>query len=468
MAYGGIHDQIGGGFHRYSVDARWLVPHFEKMLYDNALLAQAYLEAWQATGKDRYRRVAEGIFRYVLRDMTDPRGGFHSAEDADSEGVEGKFYVWRPEEIQAALGEEDGAFLAEYYGATERGNFEGSNVLHVPHDPAAFARQKGLSEEELEDRLEPLRRKLLAVRSRRVRPGKDDKVLTACNGMMISALARGYQVLEDRRYLEAAERAADFVLDEMVREGTLLRTYRATETADASKSGRSGTPSCGVSKLPGYLDDYAEMANALVHLYEATFDLRWLDAADGLARKMTADFWDDEHGGFFYTSAAHRDLLVRTKPFYDGAVPSGNSTATLVLLRLSKLFDNGEYGKKAETVLAAMSPRMRSQPRAHLDLLCAADFHLRPTRQIAIAGRPESHQTRQLLQIIHGRFIPNKVLAMVPPETGAAEAAADRIPLLEHKTMLSGKTTVYVCENFACKQPVRDAADLKRILDNSR
>jgi len=454
MAYGGIHDQIGGGFHRYSVDVQWLVPHFEKMLYDNAILAKAYLEAWQATGKDLYRRVAVGILDYVLRDMTDARGGFHSAEDADSEGEEGKFYVWRPDQIRAALGDEEGAFFAEFYGVSERGNFEGRNILHVPQDPAAFARRKGFSEEKLEDRLAPLRRKLLAERARRVRPGKDDKVLSAWNGMMISALARGHQVLGDRRYLDAAEKAADFMLTEMVREGTLLRTYRATGGAEG-----------GVSKLPGYLDDYAEMANGLVDLYEASFELRWLEAADGLVRKMTADFWDDADGGFFYTSAAHKDLLVRTKPFYDGAVPSGNSTASLVLLRLSKLLDKEEYTTKAEAVLASMADRMLEQPRGHLDLLVAADWHLRPTREIAVAA--DSDETRQLLEMIHARFFPNKILALAPPDAAAAEKAADRVPLLQDKTMLSGKTTVYVCENFTCKRPVSDAGDLKQLLDES-
>ena len=458
MAYGGIHDQIGGGFHRYSIDARWLVPHFEKMLYDNAILAKAYLEAWQATGKDRYRRVAAGIFDYVLRDMTDARGGFHSAEDADSEGEEGKFYVWRPDQIRAALGEEDAALFAECYGVSESGNFEGRNILHVPKNPAAFARRKGLSEEELEERLAPLRRKLLAERARRVRPGKDDKVLSAWNGMMISALARGHQVLGEKRYLAAAEKAADFVLTEMLREGTLLRTYRATDPAGTG----------GVSKLPGYLDDYAETANGLVDLYEASFELRWLEAADGLVRKMTADFWDDADGGFFYTSAAHKDLLVRTKPFYDGAVPSGNSTAALVLVRLSKLLDKEEYATKAEAVLASTSKRMHEQPGAHLDLLVAADWHLRPTREIAIAGTADSDETRQFLEIIHGRFHPNKILSLAPPDAAAAEKAADRVPLLKDKTMLSGKTTVYVCENFTCKRPVSDAGNLKRLLDDCR
>ena len=328
MAQGGMYDQLGGGFHRYSVDAMWLVPHFEKMLYDNALLTRVYLEAWQATGREPYREVAAGILDYVIRDMTDARGGFHSAEDADSEGEEGKFYVWQPGEIKAVLGEEDGELFCRYYGVSEEGNFEGHNILTAPRDPASRLGATTLTTEQWRDRLARSRERLLTHRNERVRPGKDDNVLAAWNGMMISALARGYQVLGDRRYLAAAQKAADFVLDEMVRDGRLMRAYR------------------GTARLPGYLDDYAEMAGGLIDLYEADFDRQWLEAADTLAGKMVADFWDDRDGAFFYTSAAHKNLLVRTKPFQDGAVPSGNSTATIVLLRLSKLLDNAEYRKR--------------------------------------------------------------------------------------------------------------------------
>ena len=267
------------------------------------------------------------LFR-SLRDMTDRRGGFHCAEDADSEGEEGKFYVWRPEEILAALGEEDGQLFCDYYGVSAEGNFEGRNILHVAGDPRAFARDRNLTAEALESRLAPLRAKLLALRSRRTRPGKDDKVLAASNGMMISALARGYQLLGEDRYREAAERAADFVLAHMVRDGVLLRTYRGTGT--------------GTSKLPAYLDDYAEMAEALVDLYEATFELRWLEAADELVGKMLVDFQDPAGGGFFYTSSDHTNLLVRTKPTHDGAVPPGNSVAALLPLRLAKLRGHAE------------------------------------------------------------------------------------------------------------------------------
>ncbi|NQU20095.1 MAG: thioredoxin domain-containing protein [Candidatus Nealsonbacteria bacterium] len=446
MARGGMYDQLGGGFHRYSVDARWLVPHFEKMLYDNALLCEVYLEAWQVTGNDLYRRVAAGILDYVVRDMTDARGAFHCAEDADSEGVEGKFYVWQSDEIMAVLGDKDGTLFCDYYGVSAEGNFEGHNILNVPRSPAEFLRGKDLTEAQFQDRLAEMRQKLLDRRSRRVRPGKDNKILAAWNGMMISALARGYQVLGDQRYLDAARNAADVVLTDMVRDGQLQRAYRKTGT------------------LPGYLDDYAEMADGLVDLYQADFDLGWLRAADELTGRMVADFWDTKDGSFFFTSAAHKDLLVRTKPFYDGAVPAGNSTATLVLLRLAKLLDNRDYADKAETVLRSMGNEMQARPQAALNLLRALDFHLRPTREIAVVGSATDRQTRNFLDIIHGRFLPNKILALREPGTDESDAIDEFVPLLKGKQMIAGKTTVYVCENYTCKAPVNDPAALERIL----
>jgi hypothetical protein len=457
MAAGGMYDQIGGGFHRYSVDERWLVPHFEKMLYDNAILARVYLEAWQATGNPRYRRVAEETLDYVLRDMTDGRGGFHSAEDADSEGEEGKFYVWTRGEIFALLGDEEAEVFCDYYGASDAGNFEGKNVLHVAEDPAGFARRRDLSDEELEARLAPLRQKLLAARAERARPGKDDKILAAWNGMMVSALAKGYQVLGEPRYREAAERAADFILAEMVRDGVLLRSYRAGD----DEAGE------GTAKLPGYLDDYAEVASSLVDLYEATFDLRRLVAAETLTAGMVADFWDAEQGGFFYTSADHKHLLVRTKPFYDGAVPSGNSVAALLLLRLAKLRDRPEFAGKAEAILSSMEQQMAIQPRAYLNLLSAADFRLRPVREIAVVGDRSAADTRRLLEVIHTVFLPNTVVALLEPGAPDHEAARRLVPLLAEKTMIDGKATVYVCQNYTCLQPVSDPSALEQMLQGA-
>ncbi len=458
MAYGGMYDQLGGGFHRYSTDDRWLVPHFEKMLYDNALLSKTYLEAWQLTHKELYRRVAEEILDYVLNDMTDRRGGFQSSEDADSEGEEGKFYVWLPDEIKAVLGEEDGAVFCEYYGVTKNGNFEGHNILNIQQDPERFAREKKISLEELTERLKQFRRALQKKREERVRPGKDDKVLAAWNGMMISAFARGYQILGEERFLKAAREAADFVLTTMVRDGILLRTYR-------SLGGNRGE---GISKLPAYLDDYAEMANGLTDLYEATFDYKWLEAANGLARRMVTEFYDEGKGGFFYTTAAHKNLLVRTKPYYDGAVPSGNATATLVLLRLWKLLDKTVYHEKAREILSSMRDSMMERPWAYFNLLCAADFYLHPAREIAIAGKRGGTDTRKLLDFIHDRFIPNKVLALIEPGTPTAASVDKRIPLLAGKALTSGKATVYICENYACKKPVTDTEALGELLAGGR
>jgi uncharacterized protein YyaL (SSP411 family) len=457
MAYGGMYDHLGGGFHRYSTDDRWLVPHFEKMLYDNALLSRVYLEAWQVTGKALYRRVATEILDYVLRDMVDVRGGFHSAEDADSEGEEGKFYVWRPDEIEGILGDDDGAFFCEFYGVTAAGNFEGRSILHVPREPSEFAEEKGIAPHEMEQRLARLRGRLREARDARVRPAKDDKVIAAWNGMMVSALARGYQVLGEARFLKAAERAANFGLTAMVRDGGLLRTYRAKGDADGS----------GTSKLPAYLNDYAEMANALIDLYEATFDLRWLEAADRLVRRMVADFRDEKNGGFFYTALVHKDLLVRTKPYHDGAVPSGNATAAYVLLRLSELLGRTAYRQDAEAVLTSAWSMMLTQPRGYLNLLCAADFFLHPSWEIAIAGKRDSADAREFLELIHGRFIPNKVLAQVEPGAPESNAVEERIPLLRHKGTVSGKTTVYLCEDYQCKRPITDPAALIKMLDRS-
>ena len=451
MANGGIHDQIGGGFHRYTIDAHWLIPHFEKMLSDNALLAGSYLDAWQITGKALYRRVATDILDYVLRDMSDSRGGFHSSQDADSEGKEGKYYLWRPDEVESVLGTEKGRFFCEYYGISKQGNFEGDSILHMPCDPVVFAHRHDLSEQQLYDRLTPLQHQLLAERNRRIPPGKDDKVLAAWNGLMISALAHGYQVLGEKRYLAAAEQAADFILNEMVDHGTLLRAYR------------NGVSNC-TRKLPGCLDDYAEVSCALIDLYEASFNHRWLAAANQLVRKMLIDFWDEQHNGFFYTSAAHQNVLFQTKPVYDGPVPSGNSTAALVLLRLSKYLDDHNFFTKAECLLTSIGGRMHDQPRAHLRLLCTVDFYLSPTWEIAIAGRHTGDDTGRLLEVIHRTFIPNKILALIDPDADSIPNEP-AIPLLAGKQMYSDKATVYLCKDFSCKQPLTDVQSLEKALE---
>jgi uncharacterized protein YyaL (SSP411 family) len=454
MAAGGIHDQIGGGFHRYTVDGSWLTPHFEKMLYDNAQLAKAYLEGYQITAKPLYRRVATDTLDYVIREMSDRGGGFHSSQDADSEGEEGKYYLWRPEEIDAVLGVEDGRLFGSFYGVSDRGHFEGSNILHVPHEAATFAARWGLSEQQLHERLTPMRARLLAARSRRVAPGKDDKVLAAWNGMMISALAKGYQVLGDDRYLDAAERAADFILQAMFREDVLHRVYRGTDGSE------------NTSKQPGFLDDYAEVGCGLIDLYEADFDGRWLAAAGRFADILLAHFWDTAGGGFFYTSDLSGELLLRTKPFQDGATPSGNATAALLLLRLAKYFDHREYVDKAESLLRGVVEDIQKYPRAHLRLLCAMDFDLDSACEVVIVGRRGGEDTKKLLAIVRQTFLPNRIVALADPdEPRSAEAI---LALLADKPMVSGQATAYVCRRATCQPPAVDAVTLERALERER
>ena len=457
MFMGGMYDHLGGAFHRYSVDAQWLVPHFEKMLYDNGQLAQVYLDAYQLTSNEVYARVAREIFTYQLRDMTDAGGAFHSTEDADSEGEEGKFYIWTLDEVMEVLGEEDGKFFGLYYAVRAKGNFQShepyhkeQNILHLTRTHDEIATELEMTPKDLEAKIAPMREQLFAHREQRVHPGLDDKVLTSWNGLMIAALARGHQVLGDEEYREAAERAADFVLSDMMVDGVLMRSHRKGET-----------------KLLGYLDDYAFMTVALIDLYEATFDTKWLDAADTLAADMVTRFWDEEDGGFFFTTTDHKDLLARTKPTYDGAEPSGNSIATLALLRLAKLTDNAEYYAKAERVLRLRQEDMASMSAGHFRMILAADFYLYAPKEIALAGKTGSDDLAAMVQAIHGMYIPNKVLAHVDPDSDNAEQTAERIPLLAQKTLQDGTATAYVCKDFACQAPVTTPEALQEQLRES-
>ncbi len=441
MAEGGLFDHVGGGFHRYSTDSEWLVPHFEKMLYDNAQLSQAYIEAYQVTGEVRFRRVAEAVFVYILRDMQHPDGPFFSSEDADSEGEEGKFYLWTRDEILSVLGEKDGEVFCEYYTVKPDGNFSspepyhaGTNILHLSPDATA------------PDGLAAMREKLLAVRSRRVRPGLDDKILTSWNALMISAFAKGHQAFGDPEYRVAAERAARFILTEMRKDGVLLRSYRK-----------------GPGRVPGYLDDYAFLIVALLDLYETTFDPAWLDAADELAGGMVSRFWDEESGGFFFGAEDHTDLLFRTKPMQDGAEPSGNSVAAMGLLRLAILGDNAEYRAKAEGVFSAAASGVTRMPRAFLSMVCAAHFLQDPPREIAIAGAPDSPGVEKFLEAVHGRFIPNKVVALLDP--AADGKLGEKIPLLAGKRLIDGNPAVYVCKDFVCRRPVTTVEALVSAID---
>ena len=447
MAYGGMYDQLGGGFHRYSVDRQWLVPHFEKMLYDNAQLADVYLEAYQLTGKPLYRQVARETLDYVLRDMQDESGAFHSSQDADSEGEEGKYYVWSLDEIDRVLGRDDAALFRKFYGVTAAGNFEGHNILHVPVAPEQFAEQEDLGMDELHGRLEGMRRKLLTARAERVAPGKDDKVLVDWNGLMISALARGYRVLGDETYRTAAERAAEFILTEMRSQDRLHHSYRD-----------------GKVHVDAMLDDYAFFLQALVDLYETTFDVAWIERATAIADEMDKRFWDETGGGFFSTPAGKTDVLVRSKSAHDSAVPSGNSVAVHGLLRLGKLTGEKRYSDMAEKTLDVFAPAASLSPRAFVRMLSSFDFLLGPTQEIVVAGGNDDAGTKQLVKLAYGLYLPNGIIAQVDPSSDEADAAAGRIPLLTAKSLIDGKPAAYVCLGTTCYSPVTAVDELKKRL----
>ena len=444
MADGGIYDHLGGGFARYSVDAYWLVPHFEKMLYDNALLARIYLEAHQTTGDPFYRRVAEETFDYVLRDMTSPEGGFYSAEDADSEGEEGKFYVWTPKEMEGVLDPDDARLAMRYWDVTEGGNFEGKNILNVPRPPEVVAGEFGISSEDLWERIAGIREKLLAFREERVRPGRDEKVLAAWNGLMLRAFALAARVTGREDYREAARRNATFLLENMKTDGRLRRSH---------KDGRA--------RFNGYLEDYAMVADGLVGLYEATFETRWLAEADNLCDAMNELFWDEERRAFYDTPADHEELVTRPRDVYDNATPSGNSVAVEVMLRLALLLDRNDYRERAGEVLEEMGGGMEKIPSAFGRLLAALDFATSGTREIAIIGEPDAPDTKALIDTVYARYLPNKVVA------GRREDDAESaglIPLLAERPKRDDKATAYVCEGYACQAPTTDPEELARQL----
>jgi len=450
MAQGGMYDQLGGGFHRYSVDAQWLVPHFEKMLYDNAQLARVYLHAYLATGERFYRRICEETLDYVLREMASPEGGFYSTQDADSEGEEGKFYLWTPGEVRALLGEEEGQLFCAYFDVTERGSFEGKSILHTPRSVEEVAAEQGVSTAHLEEVIERGRRILLEARAQRIKPARDEKILTAWNGLMLRSFAEAAAALERDDYRRAAVRNAEFVLSTLRAPGDgSLRLYRSY------KDGRA--------RHNAYLEDYAGYAAGLLALYEATFDQRWLEAAQRLASTMIEQFADEAGGGFFDTSADHEALLTRPKSLYDSATPSGNSMACEVLLRLAEYLDDAGYRARAERLLAGLRDALAQHPSAFGELLCALDFYLGPVRQIALAGDPHDERMRALLRVVYGHYLPNKVVALrlLGPE---GEKAAAHIPLLQNREPIGQQATAYVCEHFTCRLPVTDPQALKEEL----
>lgn len=456
MMQGGIHDHLGNGFHRYSTDKEWFVPHFEKMLYDQALIGRAYLEAYQITKTEGLAETARGIFRYVLRDLTDADGGFYSAEDADSEGFEGKFYLWPYSEIINVLGSERGPLVARFFDAKEGGNFiphgghfePGQNHLRMRMDLERFASKEGLSPTVLAGILQESKQKLFEIRERRVRPHRDDKVLTDWNGLMISSLSLGAQILGSKEYAQAARDSADFILQKMQKDGHLMRRYRAGETA-----------------ISGYLTDYAFFGMGLLDLYEATFDERWLEEAQRLTQDMVELFWDSESGGFFFSGKENEQLVAQSKEVHDGAIPSGNSIAAQLLSELGHLTGNRKFLEYAHRTFTSFADAVSQQPHSHSQFLIAYDFQLGPKSEIVIAGDLNSQATRDLLTVVRSQFLP-RTLTIHHPVGEAGKVIEKIVPFVAQQGTLDRKSTAYVCQNYACKLPTTSAEELKNSLQN--
>lgn len=444
MAEGGIYDQLGGGFHRYSTDSKWLVPHFEKMLYDNALLSRLYLHLYQLTGEEFARRTAMGVLDYVAREMTDERGGFYSTQDADSEGHEGKFFVWSVEEIERVLGAEDASLFNAYYNVTPAGNFEGQNIPNVTRSVDDVAKQENVSSEHLREALTRGVAKLFAVREKRIKPARDEKVLTAWNGLMLASFAEAGAILEREDYTEIARRNASFLQDNLKRDGLLLRTYKD-----------------GVAKLNAYLEDYAYLAEGLLTLYETTGEAAWFKQAREITDKMISEFWDDADGGFFYVGSSHEELIVRSKDYYDNATPSGNSVAADLLLRLSVLTDNNDYRNRAVTIFRQVEELLRRLPSAFGRMLCALDFYLGAPKELVIVGEPDLQETQALVREVWSNYLPNKVVVQLSSENGETGSL---IPLSRNRSLVDGKPTAYVCEHYTCKEPATNPERLRQQL----
>lgn len=446
MRKGGVYDHVGYGFHRYSTDPRWFLPHFEKMLYDQAMLALVFTEAYQATGKKEYEDTARQIFTYVMRDMTSPEGGFYSAEDADSEGEEGKFYVWTEDEIIGVLGKDDAELIIKTYNVEGSGNFgeeasgekTGSNILYLKKPLRDLAQSFGMSADEFEGRIDKSRKKLFDVREKRVHPHKDDKILTDWNGLMIAALSKGASAFGDPLYGDAAKRAADFVLGKMRDgKGRLLHRWR---------DGEAG--------IGGSIDDYSFFIWGLLELYESTFDIKYLKAAMDLQKEMTGLFWDDKNGGFYFTSHDAEELITRHKEIYDGAIPSGNSVAMLNLLRIGRITGDAAYDEMAAKLAKAFSGTVEQAPMAYTQLLSSLDFAIGPSYEVVVVGDPASPDTKEMLSAFRKKYSPNKVLLFkgtgdVPGVTAIAE-------FTKGQSSIDGKATAYVCLDQVCNLPTTD------------
>ncbi len=458
MRTGGIYDHIGYGFHRYATDAVWLLPHFEKMLYDQALLIMAYTEAYLATGHEEYAQTAREVISYVLRDMTSSEGGFYSAEDADSEGVEGKFYVWKTAEIRDVLGEELADLFIDVYNLRDEGNFReeatgertGANIPHLTKSWEDLAAQHNRPVAELRTDLETARQKLFTIREQRVHPYKDDKILTNWNGLMIAALAKAGQAFAEEKYISAARQAEKFITEELRdQNGNLLHRYR---------NGSAG--------IQGNCDDYAFFVWGLIDLYEATFDLQYLRRAVELTRQMMEHFWDADDGGFYLAAESQDDLIVRQKEIYDGAVPSGNSVAASNMIRLARLTGETRWEDHAAQLMQAFSGQVAQGPANHTVLLQAVDFVLGPSHEVVIVGSPERSDTQAMLQSLRERFLPRKVVLLKgPSDTGTK--LGDFAEFTKTQEAIDGQATAYVCQNFACALPTTDPQKMVSLIEGA-
>lgn len=456
MRLGGIYDHVGFGFHRYSTDRYWFLPHFEKMLYDQALLMMAYTETYLATKKEDYKQTAHEIITYVLRDMIHPEGGFYSAEDADSEGVEGKFYLWSVNELRQHLTTEDAELMIRVYNCKQGGNyveetghhFAGLNIVHLDKSLAETAYSIHDKSSDLIQTIERIRQKLFAMREKRIHPHKDDKILTDWNGLMIAALSKAGQAFHEPAYKNAACRSADFILKKLRRnDGRLLHRFRDEEAA-----------------ISGFIDDYAFFIWGLIEIYEATFKVQYLQDALNLANEMISLFWDNENGGFFFAAEDNESLIARQKEVYDGAVPSGNSVAMMDLLRLGRITSNQDFENKAIQICKTFSSTIHQIPSAFTQLVSAVDFLQGPSYEVIIAGKDKGEDTSELIDAIHSNFLPNIVLLYKPTDEESPEIS-HLLQSLQHHSVINGKAAAYVCRNFTCNKPTTDSAEMLKMLN---
>jgi hypothetical protein len=434
---------LGGGFHRYSTDARWLIPHFEKMLYDNALLSRTYFEAYQVTQKEWYRQVGEEVLHYIMREMKSTEGGFYSTEDADSEGEEGKFYAWTKDEIKEILGKEKGTPFCAYYGVAQQGNFEGGrSVLSIASTLEKVSQLYGVPVADLEKLLDEGRQKLFTEREKRVRPGRDEKILTSWNGLMISGFIDGFKITGNEPYLAAAKEAVRFILQEMRKDGHLMRVFNK-----------------GKCQGKGYSEDYAFFIQALIDLYEATFELEWLKEAEELNRQMIHQFWDERDGGFFFSGKENESLIARSKNPYDHVIPSANSIAVFNLIRLGYLTGEESLKQKAEQTLHLFYNFLDQHPSGFSQMLSGLSLFLSP-EEIGVIGSKHDPRTISMLKEIYLTYLPNKILSLRDPQK---EADGDWIPFLKDKE-ISGDPTTFICKNFTCLPPIKDEEELRKVL----